>query len=74
MSLDQRELSYFANVARFVVKLIDASTITIGQVPVGLTLAQLRTLVNRYYNETPAPSVGSGGSSSNKGKHGGDDV
>lgn len=60
MSLNITEIATLATVAREAVRLIDASTITITQVPCGLTLAQLRTLVNRFYNE--AKQTPSGGS------------
>lgn len=56
MSLDSKELSHFASIARRVVELIDATTIAITDInPSGtnLTRNQLAVLVNRYYEETP---------------------
>ena len=67
MSLEPRELAHFASIARRVVQLIDATTIAITDIrPSGtnLTLAQLRSLVNRFYGETPWCSGGEGRSDS----------
>ena len=64
MSVNTTEVSQLVTIAREVVRLIDASTITISQVPAGLTLVQLRALVNRFYNETPQNPSGHSGNHS----------
>lgn len=59
MSLDTREISQFAAIARRVVQLIDATTIAITDInpsAVNITRNQLAVLVNRYYAESANPN------------------
>jgi hypothetical protein len=49
MSMDARDISYFIAISRRVVELIDATTIAITDVPVGLTRNEIAALVDRAY-------------------------
>ena len=63
MSLEPRELAQFASITRRIVELIDSAKLAITDIkPSGtnLTLAQLRSLVNRFYGETSWCSGGDG--------------
>lgn len=56
MSMDRREIGLILGVARAYLKLVDATTIAIGDGAtggVGLTRNQLAILINRFYREQP---------------------